>query len=73
MLVIACSPPPGPPLTISELVIPEPPPGTSVTAAYLTLSNDSDQPIAIEKVTSPQFARVSIHETLSLDDVSRMV
>jgi copper(I)-binding protein len=73
MLVIACSPPPGPPLTISELVIPEPPPGTSVTAAYLTLSNDSDQPIAIEKVTSPQFARVSIHETVIQDDVARMV
>jgi copper(I)-binding protein len=55
------------------MVIPEPPPGTSVTAAYLTLTNDSNEPLAIEKVTSPQFARVSMHETVIQDDVARMV
>lgn len=44
-----------------------------MTAAYLTLTNDSNQPIAIEKVTSPQFAHVSMHETIIQDDVARMV
>ncbi len=44
-----------------------------MTAGYLTLANDSDQPIAIDKVTSPQFARVEMHETVIQDDVARMV
>lgn len=73
VLVIACSPPAGPPLEISNMVIPEPLPGTSVTAAYLTLANNSNQSITVEKVTSPQFARVTMHETVIQDDVARMV
>ena len=73
MLAIACSPREGPPLTISNVVVPEPPTGKSVTAAYLTLENNSNQPIAIEKVTSPQFASVEMHQTVIQDDVARMV
>ncbi len=44
-----------------------------MTAGYLTVENNSNQPIAIEKVTSPQFARVEIHETVIQDNVTRMV
>lgn len=73
VLAIACSPPAGPPLTVSVVVVFEPLPGTNLTAGYLTLANDSDQPIAIDKVTSPQFARVEMHETVIQDDVARMV
>lgn len=73
VLAIACSPPAGPPLTISNVVVLEPLPGMNMTAGYLTLANDSDQPIAIDKVTSPQFARVEMHETVIQDDVARMV
>jgi copper(I)-binding protein len=50
----------------------EPLPGTDVTAGYLTLNNSSRQPITVERVTSPQFARVEIHETVIRDDVARM-
>ena len=70
--VIACGPPAGPPLTISNLVVFEPLPGTNMTAAYLTLANNSDQAITIDTVTSPQFARVEMHETVIQDDVARM-
>ena len=73
LLVIACSPPAGPPLTISNLVVFEPLPGTNMTAAYLTLANNSDQPITIGDVTSPQFARVEMHQTVLDDDVARML
>ena len=73
LLVIACSPPAGPPLTISNLVVFEPLPGTNMTAAYLMLANNSDQPITIDNVTSPQFARVEMHETVIQDDVARML
>ena len=73
LLVIACSPPAGPPLTISNLVVFEALPGSNMTAAYLTLTNNSDQSITIDNVTSPQFARVQMHETVIQDDVARML
>lgn len=72
-LAIACSPPEGAPLKISNVVVLEPLPGTSVTAGYLTLENSSNQPIVIDKVTSPQFARVEMHQTILEGDVARMV
>jgi copper(I)-binding protein len=70
---LACSPPESAPLAISNVVVLEPLPGTSMTAGYLTVENNSDQPITIEKVTSPQFARVEMHETVIEDDVTRMM
>jgi copper(I)-binding protein len=73
MPAIACSPPEGAPLAISNVVVLQPLPGTRMTAGYLTVENNSNQPIAIEKVTSPQFARVEIHETVIQDNVTRMV
>ena len=73
MLALACGQPVGPPLTISNVVVLEPVPGMSVAAGYLDLENHSDQPITIEKVTSPQFASIEMHETIILDDVARMV
>ena len=73
VLAVACSPPAGPPLTISNVVVLEPLPGTNMTAGYLTLANNSNQPIIIDKVTSPQFARVEMHETVIQNDVARMV
>jgi len=73
MTAIACSPPPSPPLTISNVAILESLPGTSMTVGYLTLENNSNEPIAIESVTSPQFARVEMHETVIEADVARMV
>ncbi len=73
MLALACGQPAGPPLRISNVVVLEPVPGMSVAAGYLVLENHSDQPITIEKVTSPQFASIEMHETIILDDVARMV
>lgn len=72
-LAIACSPPAGPPLAISNVVVLEPLPGTNMAAGYLTFDNNSDQPITVDRVTSPQFARVEMHETVIQDDVARMV
>ena len=44
-----------------------------MTAGYLTVENNSNHPITIEKVTSPQFARIEIHETVIQNNVTRMV
>lgn len=72
VLAVSCSAPEGPPLTISGVVVLEALPGTQMSVGYLTLDNNSDQPIAIDKVTSPQFARVDMHETVVENDVARM-
>ena len=73
VLAIACSPPDAAPLSISNVVVLEPLTGKGLTAGYLTLDNNSNQPIAIERVTSPQFANVEMHETVIKDGVARMV
>jgi copper(I)-binding protein len=72
VLAAACSAPEGPPLTISKVVVLEALPGTKMSVAYLTLDNNSDQPIVIDSVTSPQFASVDMHETVIENDVARM-
>lgn len=72
VLAVACSAPEGPALTISNVVLLEALPGTQMSVGYMTLENNSNQPIAIDRITSPQFASVEMHETLIEDDVARM-
>ena len=72
-LTSACSPGDRAPLSVSNIVVPEPLPGTSMTAGYLTFENNSNEPITIESVSSPQFARIEMHQTVVQDDIARMV
>ena len=72
VVAAACSAPEGPPLTISKVVVLEALPGTQMSVGYLTLENNSDKSISIDRVTSPQFASVEMHETVIEDDVARM-
>lgn len=62
-----------PALTASDIDLPAPVPGARMGAGYLTLSNNSDQPIRINKVSSPQFASIAMHESVLEDGVSRMI
>ena len=62
----------GPPLVAQDVVVKPPMPGMQMTAGYLTLRNNSDDAITIDRVTSPQFGRVEMHETVIEDGVSRM-
>ncbi len=71
-LVGACSEPAAP-LAVNDVVVKRPLPGMSMSAGYLTLSNNSSAPITISRVTSPQFDAVEMHETIVEDGVSRMV
>ncbi len=43
-----------------------------MSVGYLTLENNSDKSISIDRITSPQFASVEMHETVIEDDVARM-
>lgn len=62
----------GPPLAANDVVVKPPMPGMQMTAGYLTLRNNSGDEITIDRVTSPQFGRVEMHETVIEDGVSRM-
>ena len=60
------------PLVATHVEITAPRPGSNMSAGYLTLHNNTDQPIAIDTVQSPQFARVEIHETSLENGIARM-
>lgn len=60
------------PLVASDVVVSNPKPGMSMTAGYLSLSNNALQPIVITQVASPQFESVELHESVIEDGVARM-
>ena len=61
-----------PPVVATDVVVKRPMPGMQMSAGYLTLRNNSDTDIAIDRVTSPQYGKVEMHETVIEDGVSRM-
>ena len=70
-LLAACGAP-QPPLVASDVEITRPMPGRHMSAGYLVLHNNTDEPIRITGATSPQFGLVEIHETRIEDGISRM-
>lgn len=60
------------PLVASDVVVTKPMPGMNMTAGYLTLRNNSSQPIIISHVASPQFESVEMHESVVEDGMARM-
>lgn len=72
LIVAACSEPQAP-LVASDVTINEPMPGMQMAAGYLTLTNNSPEPITITDVTSPQYGAVEMHETTIEDGISRMI
>jgi hypothetical protein len=69
--LVACGTP-EPPLVISALEVTKPVPGRDMSAGFFVLTNNTDAVISITAVSSPQFARVEIHETTLTEGVSRM-
>jgi copper(I)-binding protein len=70
--LVACERESGPPIVISDVRILAPVPGSTTGVAYMTIANNSDQPITVLGAGSPQFERVEMHETKIEDGVSRM-
>ena len=62
----------GPPLTATGVVAFAPLPGRELSVAYLTLHNHSEEAITVQQVSSPEFAKVEIHESTTVDNVIRM-
>lgn len=72
LLVGACSAESGPALVATDIVVTRPMPGMGMSAAYLSLTNNSDRTVSITRVTSAQFESVELHESTIEDGVARM-
>jgi len=72
LLLTACGAESKPPLVASEVVITAPMPGMTMSAAYMSLTNNSDHTISVSRVASPQFKSVALHETQTDNGVARM-
>ena len=62
----------GPAVIVERGWVRAPVPGTSMTAAYLTIENRSDRPIVIDGATSSEFADVTLHSTQMVDGRMQM-
>lgn len=71
-LTTACTSEPGPPLTVSDIQLFAPIPGSHAAVGYFSLHNQSDAPLTIEHISSPAFGKVQMHETVIRDGVSSM-
>lgn len=71
-LLAACAGEAEPPLVASDVVVTRPMPGMQMSAAYLSLQNNSDRPIVISRVASAQYGLVELHETRVENGVARM-
>ena len=60
------------PFVASDVVVSKPIPGMDMAAGYLTLRNNTAQPIIISHVASPQFESVEMHESVIEDGMARM-
>lgn len=60
------------PLVARNVVVTRPMPGMKMSAGYLSLTNNTDAPIRVTRVSSPQFAAVELHESTVEDGVARM-
>ncbi len=61
-----------PPLVASDIDLRPPLPGTQMGAGYLTLTNNTEDPIKITKVTSPQYDAVQMHESVVENGIAKM-
>ena len=68
----ACGQSPQPDLVATDVVVVQPMPGKAMTAAYLTLRNNSERPVTITRVTSKEYSLIQIHETTIEDGIARM-
>jgi copper(I)-binding protein len=72
LFLSACGTDTRPPLVATDIVVTAPMPGSRMSAGYMSFSNNTDMPIRISRVTSPDFGEVEIHESSLEDGVAKM-
>jgi len=71
-LATACTSNTEPPLVANDVEVTRTIPGMTMSAVYLSLTNKSDKLIRINRVSSPQYESVQLHETTIDEGVARM-
>ena len=69
--VLGCSES-GPVLSVSQLQVIAPAPGRTASVAYMAIHNQGDIPDVLTGISSSQFARIELHQTVLKDGVARM-
>ncbi len=72
LLALAACGEPAPPLSVRDVVVTQGMGGMKMSAGYMTMTNNSNEPLTITRVASPQFGSVEMHETVIENDVARM-
>jgi copper(I)-binding protein len=72
LVLAACAGTSDAPVRVDDAWIRALPEGVTATAGYFTIENRSDAPRTLTVVSSPQFARVELHETRMEDGIARM-
>lgn len=60
-------------ILIKDFWVNEAPPGMKVLAAYGLLENKGDSDITLDKIHSPDFESIEIHETIIDNNIAQMV
>lgn len=68
----ACGENPQPPIVATDVVVTRPMPGISMSAGYLSLTNNTSEVVRITRVVSEQYQSVELHESIVQDGVARM-
>ena len=61
-----------PPFVATDIVITEPMPGNSMSAGYVTLSNNTRASIELTHVVSPDFESIEMHESIVENGIAKM-
>lgn len=72
LLTTGCEQESLPPLVIDEVEVTAPRPGMGMSAGYLRITNNAKSPVSISRVASPQFGKVELHESTTVEGVARM-
>jgi len=67
-----CGPADDSPLVVYGLEVTPPRPGMNMSAGYFEIHNNTGNTITVTHADSPQFEAVELHETTTVDGVSRM-
>jgi periplasmic copper chaperone A len=60
------------PVTVDDAWVRAAPPAAQMLSGYFTVRNTADEPVALTRVESPDFARVEMHRSAIVDGVARM-
>jgi len=71
MLAVGCGES-GPALSVSDVQVIAPAPGRKAVVAYLTLYNHGGNPVELTRISSQQFGRVELHETVLENGIASM-